>query len=174
VAQGIQRAEQQLADTQSRVTTDVRRAAFAVLDSAAAIEDAEESEHARHAHGESDVPSIALSERGLKNIGFRPETVSLRDFVRTVSVPAMVAEKPGQTQIHLASPVGGVLTDIYVVQGEAILPASRLFDVRLTHEELVTAQQDYLKTAESLDVVDREMARLQSQGEGALSQAIES
>ena len=128
-----------------------------------------EPEHGGHDHGASEAASITLSERGLKNIGFRPVSVSLQSFERTVTVPAIVTEKPGQTQIHLSSPVGGVLTEIYVVQGEAIQPGSKMFDVRLTHEELVTAQQEYLKTAESLDVVDREIARLESIGEGVVA-----
>jgi multidrug efflux pump subunit AcrA (membrane-fusion protein) len=122
-----------------------------------------------HDHGAAAANSITLSDRGLGNIGFRPATVELQSFERTVTVPAIVAEKPGQTQIHLSSPVGGILTEIYVIQGEAIQPGSKMFDVRLTHEELVTAQQDYLKTAESLEVVDREIARLQSIGEGVVA-----
>lgn len=122
-----------------------------------------------HDHGNTQTSNITLSERGLENIGFRPVTVSLQPFEQTVTVPAIVAEKPGQTQIHLSSPVGGVLTEIYVIQGEAIQPGSKMFDVRLTHEELVTAQQEYLKTAESLEVVDREIARLQSIGEGVVA-----
>lgn len=124
---------------------------------------------AEAAHGGSGGISITLSERGLKNIGFQPATISLQPFERTVTVPAMIVEKPGQTQINLSSPVGGVLTEIYVIQGEAIEPGSKMFEVRLTHEELVAAQQDYLKTVESLEVVDREIARLQSIAEGVVA-----
>jgi cobalt-zinc-cadmium efflux system membrane fusion protein len=124
---------------------------------------------AEHDHGAATVNSITLSDRGLANIGFRPATVELQSFERTVTVPAIVAEKPGQTQIHLSSPVGGILTGIYVIQGEAIQPGSKMFDVRLTHEELVTAQQDYLKIAESLEVVNREIERLQSIGQGVVA-----
>jgi membrane fusion protein, heavy metal efflux system len=121
-----------------------------------------------HDHGEAANNSITLSERGLKNIGFRPVTVSLEPFERTITVPAIVAEKPGETQIHLSSPVGGILTEIYVVQGEAIEPGSKMFEVRLTHEELVAAQQDALKTVESLGVIGREIARLQTLSEGVV------
>jgi multidrug efflux pump subunit AcrA (membrane-fusion protein) len=146
-------------------------AGSASADSAAKVaEQSPASEHGgEHDHGAAAGNSITLSDRGLENIGFRPATVELQSFERTVTVPAIVAEKPGQTQIHLSSPVGGILTEIYVIQGEAIQPGSKMFDVRLTHEELVTAQQEYLKTAESLEVVDREIARLQSIGEGVVA-----
>jgi len=129
----------------------------------------DESKHGDDDHGGTAKMSITLSERGLKNIGFRPVTVSLQTFERTVAMPAIVAEKPGQTQIHLSSPLGGILTEIYAIQGEAIEPGSKVFEVRLTHEEVVTAQQEYLQTAESLEVVNREIARLQSLGEGVIA-----
>ena len=122
-----------------------------------------------HEHGSTATNSITLSERGLQNIGFRPATVNLQPFERTVVVPAIVAEKPGQTQIQLSSPVGGILTEIYVIQGEAIEPGSKMFDMRVTHEDLVSSQQEYLNTVESLTVVDREIARLQSISEGVIA-----
>ncbi len=125
--------------------------------------------HEDHAPAGAATSSITLSERALKNIGFRPATVSLQPFERTVTLPAIVAEKPGQTQIHLSAPVGGVLTEIYVIQGEAIEPGSKMFDLRVTHEDLVSSQQEYLKTVESLAVVDREITRLQSLGEGVIA-----
>jgi multidrug efflux pump subunit AcrA (membrane-fusion protein) len=140
---------------------------------AASTEDAADGEHSDEAdhpaQGAIESRSVTLSERGLKNIGFRPTTISLGTFVRTVTVPAIISEKPGQTQVHLTSPVGGVLQEIYVVQGEAISPGSQMFQVRVTHEDVVAAQQEYLETVESLDVVDREIARLQSLGEGVIA-----
>jgi hypothetical protein len=44
-----------------------------------------------------------------------------------------------------------------------------MFQVRLTHEEVVTAQRDYLLTSENLDVVNREIERLTSIGEGVVA-----
>jgi len=54
----------------------------------------------------------------------------------------------------------GVITKIAVVQGEAVHPGQLLFEMRLTHEELVQAQGDLLKTVEGLDVVQREIRRI--------------
>ena len=120
------------------------------------VKPAAEEEHA-HDHGSSNDNSIVLSERGLKNIGFVPATVALQTFTRTQNLPAIVVEQPGRTQIQLSSPFGGILTKVFVVEGEAIEPGSPMFEVRLTHEELVTSQQEFLKTAESLEIVEREI-----------------
>lgn len=126
-------------------------------------------EHNHDHAGHSEASSIELSDKALKNIGFQPVTVELGPFERTVTLPAMVVEQPGRTQIRISAPMGGVITKIHAVAGEAVEPGSPMFEVRLTHEELVTAQRDYLQAAESLDVVNREIARLESLGEGVIA-----
>ncbi len=55
----------------------------------------------------------------------------------------------------------GVVTRVEVVNGEAVVPGARLFTMRLTHEDLVQAQTDFLKTLGELDVEEREIARLE-------------
>src|SRR5262249_51527504 len=44
-----------------------------------------------------------------------------------------------------------------------------LFDLRLTHEELVQAQSELLRTIESLDVVNQEVKRLESVTSNAIA-----
>ena len=119
--------------------------------------------------GHDDSTSIELSENGLKNIGYQPFEIRLQDFVKQLVLPAIVAERPGRSRIHITAPITGIVTEIYAVEGQAIEAASPMFEQRLTHEELVTAQRDYLSTAESLDVVNREIARLESLGEGVVA-----
>ena len=122
-----------------------------------------------HAHGAESTNSLTLSERGLKNIGFVPFTVRLDAFEKTKQLPAMVVEQPGRTQIELTSPFSGILSKVYVVQGETIEAGSPMFEVRLTHEELVNSQQALLNTAENLEIIDREIARLGSLGDGVVA-----
>jgi membrane fusion protein, heavy metal efflux system len=81
-------------------------------------------------------------------------------------MPGMVVERPGRTQLNVAASLGGVITRVYVIPGEAVAPRTPLFDIRLTHEELVSAQGEYLKTLEELDVVNHEIARLEAIAEG--------
>ncbi|MFI4876609.1 MAG: efflux RND transporter periplasmic adaptor subunit [Blastopirellula sp. JB062] len=124
----------------------------------------DETDHDHAGHVED--ASIVLSPNGLKNIGYRPLTVELGTYVRQINLPAMVVERPGQSQIHVSSPLTGVVSKIYPRQGTAVAEGSPLFEIRLTFEELVTAQSDLIRTAENLDVVNREIARLKSLTEG--------
>ena len=127
-----------------------------------------------HAHdddhaGHSEATSIELSEKGLKNIGFEPMTVKLGSFVKTVSMPAMVTERPGRSQIDITAPLTGVVTRIVPLQGAAVEPEGELFTMRLTHEELVDAQRQLIRTSEDLAVVKREVDRLEALGEGIVA-----
>jgi len=121
--------------------------------------------HAPH----SEHRSIELSENALKNIGFQPVTMELGTFERTITIPGIVVEQAGQTQIHLTTPLTGIVSKINVIVGEAVQPGTPMFHVRLTHEDVVTAQRDYLLTSENLDIVTREIERLTSIGEGVIA-----
>jgi len=112
---------------------------------------------------------IQLSPRGLKNIGFEPFVVETTRYERMLTLPAIVVERPGRSQFHIVAPLTGIVTKIHSVTGESVEPRQKLFRLRLTHEELVAAQRDYLRTAENLGVVNREIKRLKSLGEGVIA-----
>lgn len=137
---------------------------------AAAQADLHDHEHEGQVEaGLVDKDSIKLSANALKNIGFEGVAVKLGDFERTITLPAMVVEQAGRNQVHVTSPLTGVVSQVLIVPGEAVEPGSAMFHIRLTHEEVVTAQRDYLLTIENLEVVDREIARLKGLGEGVIA-----
>jgi len=128
-------------------------------------------DHEGHDHGvvhpgHSDDNAIAVSGAGLKNIDYEPVQVKLSTFERTIVLPAMVVERPGHSQIQITASLTGVVTKVYAVQGAASVPGSPMFEIRLTHEELVASQRNFLQTAESLVVMKREIARLKAITEG--------
>ena len=126
-----------------------------------------------HAHGHSqdhpghdEASAIELSREAEASIGLKVATVTLKPFERTISVPAIVVERPGQSDIVVAAPLTGVVSRIFPIEGEAIEPGDPLFEIRLTHEDLVQAQSEFLKTAEELDVVGKELARVKEVAKG--------
>jgi multidrug efflux pump subunit AcrA (membrane-fusion protein) len=78
----------------------------------------------------------------------------------------MLVERPGMSTVAVTAPLTGVVTEIKPIQGEAVDSGDELFELRLTHEELVQAQGDFLRTAEERDVIEAEIARLQKIAEG--------
>ena len=105
--------------------------------------------------------SLELSDQARKNIGLDLVTVALSDFQRTVAVPAVLAERPGHSAITVSAPMTGIVTRVYPIRGEAVAPGQPLFTLRLTHEDLVDKQGALLQSLEELDVVGREVTRLE-------------
>jgi len=122
-------------------------------------------DHADHDHdGHLEENAIELSEQARRSIGLRVGEVSLTTFRRTISVPGLVVERRGRSKLTIIAPMTGCVTKILATEGEAVAPQQALFEIRLTHEELVQAQAELLKTTEEVDVVRREISRLEGIG----------
>mgnify|MGYP003147431777 CR=1 FL=1 len=124
---------------------------------------ASEEDHHDHA-GHDETSSLELSPQARKNVGLTADKivpVQLKDFTRTITIPAMVVERPGKTRIKVVAPMTGIVTNVNVTGGEAVQPGRPLFKIRLTHEDLVQAQTAYLKTLGELDVELKEIERIQ-------------
>jgi len=120
-------------------------------------------DHGDHEHAHSDANSLELSQQARLNLGLTPEQIKpvvLQSYERSFTVPGIVAERPGRTHIEVSAPLTGVVTAVHVSPGEAVAPGALLFEMRLTHEELVQAQVEFLKTVSELDVEQRELERL--------------
>jgi multidrug efflux pump subunit AcrA (membrane-fusion protein) len=127
----------------------------------AAHEEAGHTESPASDHKHDEAAAVKLSAAAQENVGLRLAAVELKPFERTMTVPAMVVERPGRSAIQVAAPLTGVVTRVWPLEGETVTPGQPLFDLRLTHEEVVEAQAEFLKTAEELDVVQREIDRLE-------------
>lgn len=129
--------------------------------------------HGAHAHQrdypygteDHDSGELTLSDEAVNSLGLSSEQlheVSFRDFRRCVVIPGQVTGRPGRTQVHVATPMTGTITHVHVTQGEAVTPGTLLFRIRLTHEDLLQLQTEFLQTIGALDVEAREVRRLES------------
>ncbi|MEX0643572.1 MAG: efflux RND transporter periplasmic adaptor subunit [Pirellulales bacterium] len=127
-----------------------------------------------HAHTAHNNPNhIDLSPQAQKNIGLQIGPVALQPYERTITIPGMIVERPGRTSVAVAAPLTGIVTQITAVEGEAVAPGQELFKIRLTHEEIVQAQGEFLKTVAELDVTNREIKRIEAVvAEGAIAERV--
>jgi len=127
--------------------------------------DDDEDEHGHggktYDHEHDEAAAIKLSKQAQGTIGLRLARVELGPFERTITVPGIVVERPGWSKMEITALMTGVVTRIYPIQGEAVQPGQPLFEVRLTHEDLLQVQMEFLRTIEELDVIGREIARLE-------------
>lgn len=130
--------------------------------------------HEGHDHaGHDEMSSLELTPQAMKNLGLAPESlkpIALSNYHRSITVPAIITARPGRTQIQVSSPLSGVVTHVHAVTGESVTPGELLFEVRLTYEDLVDTQSQFLKTISELEVENREISRLEKATlSGALS-----
>jgi len=130
------------------------------------LADGDEDEHAHdgkagYDHEHDEAAAIKLSKQARGSIGLRLARVELRPFDRTITVPGIIVERPGWSVLEVTAPMTGVVTRVYPIQGEAVEPNQPLFEVRLTHEDLLQVQTEFLRTIEELDVIGREVGRLE-------------
>ncbi len=124
------------------------------------LEPNEDEEAAADAPSETP-DTLTLSPQAWKNIGLVTDSVMPSDFVKVVSVPAIVVERPGRSQIHISAPMTGIVTQVFPLERQAIEPGEPLFTLRLTHEDVITAQSEFVTKLQSLDVIKKELARLE-------------
>lgn len=123
-------------------------------------DDHEGHDHGHAGHDESN--SIELSVQARANLKLTTQTVSVSRFDEYIEVPASVADWPGRTHVAITSPLTGVINAINVSRGELIVSRRPLFTLRLTHQDLVQTQEQFLASLGELDVERREITRLTS------------
>ncbi len=132
--------------------------------------DHDDSRH-NDSHAASD--ELELSEAARRNLGLTNEflkPLALKPYRRTVTIPAVIVAKPGRTQVEVSTPLTGVITHVHAVTGETVTPGTLLFELRITHEQLITAQTEFLKSLGELEVEKLEIKRLEDAAEsGAIS-----
>ncbi|MCY2982394.1 MAG: efflux RND transporter periplasmic adaptor subunit [Planctomycetota bacterium] len=133
--------------------------------------------HDAHAHDDHKEPAtgdfLDLSEAAKKNLGLTEAylpPIALQSYQHTISVPAIVVDRPGRTRLPISATMTGIVTHIHAVSGEAVEPGDLILEMRLTHEDLVTAQKDYLQSLGDRDIELKEIARIEgAANSGAIS-----
>jgi membrane fusion protein, heavy metal efflux system len=121
-----------------------------------------------HAHSHATSPetpvALTLSPTARKNLGLTEQyirSIELQNYTRSVSFPAIVVDQPGRTRIPISASMTGIVTHVHVVAGEAVRVGDLVLEMRLTHEDLVTAQKEFLQSLGERDIERKEIARIQ-------------
>ena len=131
-----------------------------------------------HGHDDGTQPEAAsdfleLSDAAKKNLGLTDaflKPIELQTFQQRITVPAIVVDRPGRTRLPISATMTGIVTHIHAVSGEAVEPGDLILEMRLTHEDLVTAQKEFLQSLGDRDIELKEIARLEgATNSGAIS-----
>lgn len=117
-----------------------------------------------HDHGEEQ-HAIVLSRQALLNIGIKDDTIqeiAVSSYDKTMSFPAILVDRPGRSTFRIPAPFSGVVKKIYVEPGMVVQAGQPLFDISLTHEDLISCQNELISLFQKRDTVQRELERLQA------------
>lgn len=119
---------------------------------------------------ETSQPKILeLGEQARKNLRLVVKAARPSDYWRTLSIPGIVADRPGISDRGVTSPAVGVVSEIHVYPGDTVYPGQRLVTVRLLSEYLQATQTQLFKSAHEATLVQNQIDRL---GDAAIAGAI--
>jgi cobalt-zinc-cadmium efflux system membrane fusion protein len=107
-------------------------------------------DHAGHDHGPRG-DRVKLSPQAQKNLGLDVDTLAPQEFWRTMLIPGVVVDRPGESDRGVTSKVAGVITAIKARPGDTVKAGDPLFTVQLASEFLQSAQTDLAKAARELE-----------------------
>lgn len=119
-------------------------------------------------HDESDAMPLAeptvlkLSRQARANLGLVAKPVTYGDYWRTIQVPGVIVDRPGQSDRGVTSPAVGVVSKIHAFTGDTVRPGEKLFTLRLLSEYLQNAQSELFKATRETELIQEERTRLES------------
>ncbi|HYV37521.1 MAG TPA: HlyD family efflux transporter periplasmic adaptor subunit [Gemmataceae bacterium] len=105
---------------------------------------------------------IELTESLKNNLGLSLESlVSQDEYVRTVAVPGVVVERPGNCEHLVTAPLAGVIKNIHLTPHDRVAPGKPLFTMQIVSETLQTGQANYFKTKRDLELKKLQVQQLE-------------
>lgn len=118
-------------------------------------------------HAARAVDRVKLSPQAQKNLSLDVDTLTPQEYWRTMLIPGVVVDRPGESDRGVTSKVAGVVLAIKARPGDTVRAGDPLFTIQLASEFLQSAQTDLAKAARELEfaVAKRDrVAKLVAQG----------
>ncbi len=110
----------------------------------------------------SATSKILLADQAIKNLSLVAKPVQTTTFWKTITVPGMVIDRPGQSDRNLVAPVTGVITRVHHVPGDTVRPGATMFTLKLLNETLYLAQSELFKAGQDIKLAQGQRVRLQA------------
>jgi hypothetical protein len=115
-------------------------------------------DHAGHGHARAD--RVTLSLRAQANLKLVAEPVVPGSYWKTIQVPGVVADRPGQSDRGVSAPVAAVVAAVHAHPGDTVRAGDPLFTLRLVSELVQNTQAELFKAARDLQLNGEQIERL--------------
>lgn len=120
----------------------------------------------QHAEAVAEHDHVELSSAAQKSLNLQRMVLTPTSYVAFNSIPAVVVERPGISDLHVVTEFEGIVEEILAIPGQAVREGDPLFRLRLTGDSLANAQSGFLDAVQQVDIIDQEIQRLESAAEG--------
>lgn len=103
---------------------------------------------------------LELGEKARRNLNLVVKEVRPTDYWRTITIPGVVADRPGVSDRGVTSPAVGVVSEIHVFPGDTVRPGQRLVTLRLFSEYLQATQTQLFTASQEARIVQQQIDRL--------------
>lgn len=115
---------------------------------------------------------LKLSETARKNLNLIAKSVRSQNYWRTIPVPGIIADRPGETDRGITSPAVGIVTEIFAYPGQTVRPGEKLFTLQLSSEYLQNTQKQLFTATKEKQLAVEQIERLGPLAEsGAVSRS---
>lgn len=124
------------------------------------------------AAGEVETPTgkIIINEQAQQNLRLTAKPLKAETYWRTIPVPGMVVDRPGQSDRGVVAPATGVVARVNHFPGDTVRPGDVLFTLKLLSESLHLTQTDLFKATQDITLAQAQRKRLAASA-GAVPEA---
>lgn len=103
---------------------------------------------------------LELGEQARKNLKLVVRPVRPTDYWRAISIPGVVADRPGISDRGVASPAVAVVSGIHAYPGDTVRPGQPLVSLRLSSEYIQATQTQLYTASQEAKLVQQQIDRL--------------
>jgi cobalt-zinc-cadmium efflux system membrane fusion protein len=116
-----------------------------------------------------DPKVLKLTPQARENLHLVSRPITLQPYWRTIEVPGVVVDRPGQSDREITAPAVGIVSKVHAFPGDTVKHGDPLFSLRLISEYLQNTQSELFKATREVQLVKEQKDRLK---EGARSGAV--
>ena len=116
---------------------------------------------------------VIVSEQAQQNLGLVAKPLKVQTFWKTIQVPGMVVDRPGQSDRGIVAPATGVVSEILHFPGDTVQPGDALFRLKMVSESLYLTQTELFKATQEITLAQAQKKRLEASTATSESRLIE-
>lgn len=110
-------------------------------------------------HG-SDESIVELTESAISNLGLKTGPFQIRDYTRSIEIPAKVVERLPAGRREMTVPIAGTVSKVFIAPSQAIRAGDKLFELTVTDDAVSEAQVRLLNLMAEMEIAEKQLKRI--------------